>query len=56
MEAGIPALERGTVPILRDEAGVIGVYGVGAVERVCAEPGDRDVLKIEIVRRAPGGE
>lgn len=47
LEAGIPAWERDAVPVLRDEWGVLGVYGLGADERVCARPGDREILRIE---------
>ena len=49
-ERGIPAWERDAIPVLRDETGVLAVYGVGAAERVCAEPGDRHVLRIEFTR------
>ena len=55
-EAGVPPWERGSVPVLRDDDGVIAVGGVGAAERVCARPGDRDILRIEIRRESPAGE
>lgn len=47
LEAGIPPWERDAVPVLRDERGILGVYGLGADQRVCAKPGDREILRIE---------
>ena len=47
LEAGIPAWRRNAVPVLRDERGILGVLGLGADERVCAAPGDREILRIE---------
>lgn len=47
LEAGVPAWERDAVPVLRDERGILGVYGLGADVRVCARAGDRDILRIE---------
>ena len=52
-EAGIPPWERDTVPVLRDERGILGVYGLGADERVCVRPGDKKLLRIEF-RPMPG--
>ena len=46
-EAGIPSWRRDTVPVLRDDRGILGVAGVAVSERACARPGDRDVLRIE---------
>ncbi len=46
-ENGVASWRRGVVPVLRDEAGILGVFGVGGAERVCARPGDANVLKIE---------
>ncbi len=46
-EAGVPAWERGTVPVLRDDSGILGIPGVGPAERACAEGGGRNVLRIE---------
>ncbi len=51
-EAGIPSWQRDTVPVLRDERGILGVAGVAVGERACARPGDRDILKIEFRRTA----
>lgn len=53
LEKGVPRWERQTVPVLRDEAGVLAVYGMGQGERARALPGDTDVLKIEILRDGP---
>ena len=52
-EAGVPAWERDGRIVLRDEAGVLAVPGFPAAERVCARPGDRDIIEIE-VRPLPG--
>ena len=49
-EAGVPVWARGSVPVLRDGAGILGVYGVGPAERACAAPGSRDVIRIEFYR------
>jgi hypothetical protein len=38
------------VPVLRDQAGILGVYGFGAAERAAAGPEDTNILKIEFVR------
>ncbi len=53
-ELGIPRWERTRVPVLRDEAGIMGVYGVGPAERACARPGDAHILQIEFIRQTPG--
>ena len=53
-EAGIPPWKREGVPVLRDENGILAVYGVGIAERVCARPGDRNILRIEFIRCEPG--
>ena len=50
LETGIPSWERRCVPVLRDEKGILGVYGFPADERVCAAPGEADVLKIGFFR------
>lgn len=49
-ESGVPPWERDAVPVLRDDEGILGVYGVGPAERACAAPGDKDVWKIEFIR------
>ncbi len=48
-EAGVPAWRRQGVPVLRDELGIIAVYGIGVAERVAAMPGDTDVIKAEFI-------
>lgn len=53
-EAGVDASERGAWPVLRDERGVLAVYGIGVDERACARPGEPDAVKIEFTRQ--GGE
>ena len=55
LERGIPAWERDSLPVLRDEAGVLAVFGVGQAERTCPRPGAK-TIKIEFVRLGPDGE
>jgi tRNA(Ile)-lysidine synthase len=50
LEKQIPSWERQAVPVLRDQAGILGVYGFGAAERAAAGPEDTNILKIEFVR------
>ena len=52
MERGVPAWERDSLPVLRDEAGILAVYGIGAAERACVRPGaaDTEIVKIEFIR------
>lgn len=45
-EAGIPAGERDSIPVIADEAGPVGVYGFGTAERCALQSGCRAV-KIE---------
>lgn len=54
-ERGVPAWQRDSVPVLRDSAGILGVFGLGTAERVNARAGDKNILKIEIIRREPDG-
>ena len=46
-EAGIPPAQRGLVPVIYDEAGILAVAGFGTAERAAPQPGDRCV-KAEI--------
>ena len=46
-EAKMPQAERNLTPVLRDEKGIIAVYGFGIAERCRAEKGDT-VLRITI--------
>lgn len=48
-ERGVPASQRDRIPVLRDGAGVAGVYGFGVAERLAAQPGDV-VLTVTIER------
>lgn len=53
MELDIPAWERDAVPVLRDEQGLLFVWGVGPDERTqCISDGENAVT-IEIVRYEP---
>ena len=47
IEAGLTQRERALTPILRDDAGVLAVYGFGVSERACPREGDT-VLQISI--------
>lgn len=55
-EQDIPPWERDGVPILRDEKGIIYVYGVGGDERVRPRPGEKNTVKIEFIRLDRMGE
>ncbi len=46
-EAGLSRTERDRTPVLRDERGVIAVYGFGTAERCIARPGDK-VVRVTI--------
>lgn len=48
-EAGLTQRERALTPVLRDDAGILAVYGFGVSERACPQEGDR-VLQISMVR------
>lgn len=50
-EMGVPAGQRASWPLLRDEAGVIAVYGLGAAERAAARPGDGPIIRVEFCPR-----
>jgi tRNA(Ile)-lysidine synthase len=50
LEHNTPSWVRQAVPVLRDEAGILAVYGMGSAEHVTAEPGDTNILQIEFVR------
>lgn len=43
-ETGVPRSERGSIAVLRDEAGVAAVFGFGMAERLSAAPGDALLL------------
>ena len=47
IEAGLTQRERALTPVLRDDKGVLAVYGFGVSERACPREGDT-VLKISI--------
>lgn len=49
-ESGVPAWQRGAIPVIRDGRGVLGIYGVAVDERVCAQPGDEDIMRLEFIR------
>lgn len=46
-EARIPALSRALVPVFRDDAGVLAVYGLALAERAAPRAGER-ALRVEI--------
>ena len=53
MELDIPAWERNTVPVLRDEKGILVVWGVGPDERAQRISDGENTVTIEIVRHGP---
>ena len=53
MEAGIPSWARGSVPVLRDERGILGVRGLGQDERVFPAPGTHDLFRIDFIGEVP---
>ena len=54
MEMHVPSWERDLIPVLRDEIGILGVYGFPPDERCAAAAGDGEVLRIEFIRGYPG--
>ena len=46
IEKRIPVRKRSLIPVISDEEGVLGIYGLGAGDRAIPEPGD---LAIQIV-------
>ena len=40
IEKKIPVRKRAFIPVISDDEGVLGVYGIGAGERASPEPGD----------------
>ena len=53
-EQGVPAWLRDSVPVLRDEAGVLAVYGGTVDERAAVRDRSGAVLKIEILPATAG--
>ena len=54
MELDVPVWERETVPVLRDEKGILFVWGVGPDERTACISGGEKTAIIEIARQEPG--
>ncbi len=52
-EAGVPAWERAAVPVVRDEAGLLAVMGLGQDERAAARFDSGEIIKIEFQRHEP---
>ncbi len=50
IEEKIPAEERGGIPVIADDRGVVAVPGIGADERVSAEEKDADALLLFVER------
>ena len=46
-EAQVSCADRDLIPVLRDEEGLVAVYGFGIAQRCMPEPGD-DVIKVQI--------
>ncbi len=53
-EMGVPAWRRDSVPVLRDEAGVLAVYGGAVDERAAVRDWSAAVVKIEILPAEAG--
>lgn len=49
LEAGVPARKRDAWPVLRDEAGLLAVYKIGADERVRPKENETEFIKIDFV-------
>ena len=56
MENDVPTWERDRIPILRDDEGILGVYGMPAAERAAAGPGDTDIICLKFSRLRPEGK
>lgn len=54
LENGVEAARRDAWPVLRDERGVVAVYGLAVDENALARPGEPDAIKIEFI--PPSGE
>lgn len=54
-EKGMTQPERDVNPVIRDEKGVIAVYGFGIAERCAAKKGDT-VLRITVEKSKPSGD
>ena len=46
IEKRIPVRKRNLIPVISDDEGVLGIYGLGVGERAIPEPGDSAVLII----------
>lgn len=49
-EAHVPEGERGRIPVVADEHGVLAVVGFGADERCAAKPGER-AIRVEVIEQ-----
>lgn len=54
-EAGVDAARRCAWPVIRDERGVLAVYGVGIDERALAHPETPDAIQIEFIPHSGEG-
>ncbi len=50
MERDVPAWERDSVPVLRDDKGILYVWGIGPDERIIGPQEDNNTITIEICR------
>ena len=46
--------QRAMTPVLRDEQGIIGVFGFGIAQRCVAEIGDK-ILKVQVIKKERNG-
>jgi len=56
LENDVPRWQRGTIPVLRDGNGILGVYGMPPAERAAAGPKDTDILRIVFLELDPERE
>ena len=56
LENDVPRWRRGTIPVLRDGNGILGVYGMPPAERAVAGPEDTVILRIDFIKLDPERE
>lgn len=55
-ERGLTQRQRRLTPVLRDEKGILAVYGIGIDERLAAQPGEKVLrVKFEHIKKENGG-
>jgi tRNA(Ile)-lysidine synthase len=54
LEKKLTQPQRAMTPVLRDEQGIIGVFGFGIAQRCVAEIGDK-ILKVQVIKKERNG-